>query len=276
MSLVGELLGPLLRLWHKVNKRLAEGEPQMIARGWDDYARTWNPSKFGVLPGSRVQYLGDEWTAEDPSAGSISYGLAPEQVAHFDDRICTNLLDKFLPPQAPEGLEIGPGGGRLTSLLIPRTGMLHLADASEAMLRHLKQRFASVSSLRFYHTDGMTLPSLLPSSLDYVISFDVFVHFEPRLVFWYMRQIKQLLKPGGVGLIHYATILSPIGWQQFEMDLEHNVKHRTSFSSFGVMCPQLMGKFLEVLDLQVVSSDVGLIPRDAIVVFRKPRADRRP
>jgi hypothetical protein len=35
------------------------------------------------------------------------------------------------------------------------------------------------------------------------------------------------------------------------------------------MCPQLMEQFLKALDLEVVSSDVGIIPRDAIAVFRK-------
>jgi hypothetical protein len=36
------------------------------------------------------------------------------------------------------------------------------------------------------------------------------------------------------------------------------------------MCPQLMERFLKALDLQIISSDVGFIPRDAIAVFRKP------
>jgi SAM-dependent methyltransferase len=116
----------------------------------------------------------------------------------------------------------------------------------------------------------MTLPPLAHSSLDFVASFDVFVHFEPRLVYWYLRQIAPLMKPGGIGLIHYASVISPIGWRQFEADLEGNVKQRTSFCAFGTMCPQLMEHFLKALDLRVISSDVGFIPRDAIAVFRKP------
>jgi hypothetical protein len=41
------------------------------------------------------------------------------------------------------------------------------------------------------------------------------------------------------------------------------------------MCPQLMEHFLKALDLQVISSDVGFIPRDAIAVFRRPVSQAR-
>lgn len=274
MSLVQRVLRYIQRPRRKANQTHVTSEAQMIADGWDRYAKEWQPDKFPVLPGHRVQYLGDEWTAEDANAGGTIYGLTPDIIANFDAYISKHLLDPYLPHGAEEGLEIGPGGGRLTALLVPRTRLLHLAEPSEAMIRHLRQRFAGVSNLRYYHTNGMTLPALPPESLDYVITFDVFVHFEPRLVYWYLRQIMHLLKPSGMGVIHYANVLTPIGWQQFEMDLELNVQHRTSFAAFGVMCPQLMTRFLKSLELEVISADIEVIPRDAIAVFRKPAANR--
>jgi hypothetical protein len=115
----------------------------------------------------------------------------------------------------------------------------------------------------------MTLPALRPGSLDYVTAFDVFVHFEARLIYWYLRQMTNLLKPGGTGIIHYANVLTPIGWHEFEIRLESNLQKR-HFAAFGVMCPQLMARFLETLKLEIISSDIGVIPRDAIAVFRKP------
>jgi len=244
-------------------------EPQMLARGWHQYAESWNPDNCVVLPGQRPQYLGDEWTIESAAAGS-TYGLGEDAVARFETFLKEGLLDRYLPADAGEGMEIGPGGGRLTGLLVPRTKTLHLADAAEAMLRHLKQRFAGVPNLHYYLTDGTTLPALPPASLDYVIAFDVFVHFEPRLVYWYLRQISSLLRPGGTGIIHYANILTPAGWQQFERHVEENLQQRAYFGAFGVMCPQLMGRFLEALSLEVITTDTGLIPRDAVAVFRKP------
>ena len=241
----------------------------MIANGWNNYAKAWKAEEFRVLPGNVVQYLGDEWTAEDTTKEGTTYGLDEASVAHFSTFLDNELIRKYLPAHCDEGLEIGPGGGRLTSLLLPRTAVLHAADPSEAMLKRLKARFPTNSALRPHLTDGMSLPPLEPASLDFVVSFDVFVHFEPRLVFWYLRQIKPLLKPGGVGIIHYASVISPIGWRQFEADLEGNVRQRTSFCAFGTMCPQLMEHFLKALDLHVISSDVGLIPRDAITIFQR-------
>jgi len=254
-------------------RAMKPSEAKMLVSGFEKYAKEWSPDKIAVVAGHRVQYLGDEWTGEAVRAGVTTYGLSPEVVSHFDDYIKKHLLDPYLPSCAAEGLEIGPGGGRLTELLIPRTRVLHLADISEAMLRHLRQRFAGVNNLHYYRTDGMTLPALPPESLDYVIAFDVFVHFEPRLFYWYLRQIGDVLKPGGTCIIHYSNVLTPIGWHQFGIDLESNVQHRADFGAFGVMCPQLMSRFVEALQLEVISSDIGLIPRDAIAVFRKPMKD---
>jgi SAM-dependent methyltransferase len=259
------------RVWQYVNNGQVEtidNEAQMIASGWDKYASQWNFSIVQGSPIDSVRYLGDEWTAE--GCGRNTYGLNRDQVGNFEEYINEHLLRTYLPSSAMEGLEIGPGGGRLTALLLNITKTLHVADPSKAMLQHLKNRFANVSTLRYHQTDGMTLPALPPASQDYVIAFDVFVHFEPRLIYWYLRQIAELLRPGGTAVIHYSNVLAPLGWQQFEHNLKRNVQERTQFGAFGVMCPQLMDKFLESLELDIVSSDVGVIPRDAVAVFRKP------
>jgi SAM-dependent methyltransferase len=240
----------------------------VIAQGWDHYASAWQPDATPVLPGGVVEYLGDVWTSGDAQGRGTEYGLTPDVLHAFGAYLEERLLDPYLPRPAHQGLEIGPGGGRLTKLLLPRTDVLHVLEASGAMLQHLRGRFDREPGLRYHLGDGMTLPALPPRSLDYVIAFDVFVHFEPRLVFWYLRQIVPLLKAGGTGIIHYANVLTPGGWRLFETDLAANVGGRRSFGSFGTMCPSLMVKFLEALSLEVVTPDAGLIPRDAVTVFR--------
>ena len=178
-----------------------------------------------ILPNVRVQYPGDEWTAaEHVDLGGHAYGLSTEAVANFDDYIRENLLDPYLPSRPKVGSEIGPGGGRLTKLLLPRTGTLHAAEPSKALLRHLERRFAGATNLCLHQTDGMTLPPLPPASLDYDFAFDVFIHFEPRLVYWYLRQVESFLRPEGTGILNYANVLSPIGWHTFESGLADNVQ----------------------------------------------------
>ncbi len=268
MGVLDRFMKPILMWGRPSTSEKTAGEPQMIAKGWDRYAKNWKAKEFRVVPGSTVTHLGDEWTGEDISIQGTTYGVDQSTIQNFPRFLEREILDKYFPAQCNEGLEIGPGGGRFTSLLLPRTGLLHAADPSEGMLERLRTRFGKMESLRTYITDGMTLPPLKPGSLDFVASFDVFVHFEPRLVFWYLRQIKPLLKAGGLGVIHYASAITPIGWRQFEADLEGNVRQRASFCAFGTMCPQLMERFLKALDLQVISLDLGIIPRDAITVFR--------
>ena len=248
----------------------SEPEPQMIASGWDYYASKWKPDVFQQSTDYGIQHIGDEWTVEVENSGQNAYGLdhAPSSI-NFDQYISEQLLIPYLPSNPAEGLEIGPGGGRLTALLLKTTRTLHVAEPSKSMIQHLKNRFGNLSALQYHQTDGKTLPALRPESLDYVVSFDVFVHFEPRLIYWYLSQIQKLLKPGGTGIIHYSNVLTMPGWQLFEQQLERNVDGRTEYGAFGVMCPQLMTKFLEVLKLEISSVDVGVVPRDGVAVFHK-------
>ena len=100
----------------------------MIARGWDEYAARWQPTGFHVVEGHMVRYLGDEWTVEDEAGGGTTYGLPASVVDAFDEYLERQLLAPYLPAYAGQGLEIGPGGGRVTSLLLPRTKVLHVAE----------------------------------------------------------------------------------------------------------------------------------------------------
>jgi SAM-dependent methyltransferase len=242
----------------------------LLVEGWDEYARNWRPADYKVMPGHEVKHLGDEWTAEDVrNTHYTTYGLPAEVLNRFSDYLREQLIEPYLYPECAAGMEIGPGGGRITALLLPRTHELHLVDISDAMLQHVRDRFPNHHALRYHVNDGKSLPNLPPDSLDYVFSFDVFVHFESRLIYWYVKQIAELLKPGGVGVIHYSNVTTALGWQQFAGEVEENLHGRISCGNFGVMCPQLMEQFLNSLGLEILASDTGTIPRDAVVVFRK-------
>ena len=260
------------RIRHQLRRWQGLSELQITTRGWERYAKNWARETLPqVQYTGQVKYLGDEWSIEKTTGvEEHHYGLSSEEVNNFEHYIDEKLLKPYLPPVATEALEIGPGGGRFTSLLLPRTEALHVAEPSKTMLRLLRQRFGATANLIEHHTDGTTLPSLRPGSLDYVFAFDVFVHFEPRLVYWYLRELERLLKPQGVGIIHYSNVLTPVGWGRFERELKENLQQKSELNAFGVMCPQLMLRFLEALKLEVISADVGLIPRDAVAVFRKP------
>src|SRR5689334_19905429 len=87
-----------LRLWWRGPiSSSTDCEPQMIAQGWNNYAKTWKAEEFRVLPGNAVQYLGDEWTAEDTTEEGTTYGLDKATIAKFSELLDDELLRKYLP-----------------------------------------------------------------------------------------------------------------------------------------------------------------------------------
>src|SRR5580765_632801 len=106
-------------------------EPRLLSAGWERYARRWRAERCEVLLGQQVEFLGDEWTVEDPEQAGSSYGLPLEVIKRFGSYLSDELLDRYLPARAEQGLEIGPGGGRLTALLLPRTNVLHVTDTAK-------------------------------------------------------------------------------------------------------------------------------------------------
>jgi SAM-dependent methyltransferase len=244
----------------------------MIADGWDGYARTWSPGKHPVAAGHGVEFLGDEWSGQPHADGGMDYGLPAEVTARFGDYLRERLVEPYIAADSV-GMEIGPGGGRFTALLLPRVRTLHLAEPSKAMIGRLRSRFPGQAALAFHHTDGRTLPPLPGGSLDFCVAFDVFVHFEPRLVFWYLRQIRALLRPGGTAIIHYANVTTPAGLRQFLCEVEGNLDRRRDYSAFGVMSPDLMAALAAASGFEPVSLDLGLMPRDAVAILAAgPRA----
>lgn len=246
-----------------------KGQSERIAAGWDHYGRHWDKDRFATKEGTEVHDLGDEWTVAADSDEWSTYGLPIEVLKDFRRYLKEKLL-RHVPANAREGMEIGPGGGRVTELLLARVETLHLVEPAASMIAHLKERFRDESKLRYHRTDGKSLPRLPPGSLDFVLSFDVFVHFEPRLIFWYLRQVQSLLRPGGVGIIHHGSLLTKGGWKQFQFDLERNLEQRSSYAAFGVMCPSIMEQFLHELGFEIVALDPDIIPRDIVAVFRNP------
>ncbi len=259
----------LLKKWLQIRRRiefvLGVGESKRIASGWNDYANEWNPEQFEVFEGFQVKFLGDEWTGETSPRVSATYGLTPEDAQELLPRLYSRWLEPHIKGQI---CEIGPGGGRLTEWLL-RLGPVIAVDASAQMLRHLRKRFSHEPRLSFLLGDGKHL-ALPPASVDAVVSFDVFVHFEPRLVYYYLRQLFQILRPGGVALIHYSNATSRLGIEEFVFALEDNLEFRQNYGAFGVMSPDLMEAFLHHLGFTIREHDLNFIPRDALVLFEKP------
>jgi len=78
-------------------------------------------------------------------------------------------------------------------------------ELNEEFFPYLGERFSSHQDIiQFVKTSGSDLPGVPDSSIDFVFSFDTFVHLERRVVGKYLSEICRVLRHGGVGVLHHA------------------------------------------------------------------------
>ena len=150
---------------------------------WDAYVRDWRKS------GNGSPHLGTEWKNEEPFVELLAKHASREHVA----------------------LEIGSGGGRITAKAYALFKHVHAADISDAMLEQGRKTITA-PNVTFHKLDGFTLSPFSDSSIDLVYSHDVFVHFSFLQVYSYFKEIRRLLKPGGIGIISFYDF-----YRQFDL-----------------------------------------------------------
>ena len=109
----------------------------------------------------------------------------------------------FLP--AGTILEIAPGFGRWTHYLKDYCDNLWIVDRSSECFEACRERFAANSRVRCYVNDGRSLSMIPDGSIDFVFSFDSFVHTNRDVVDAYLRELGTKLKIGGKGFIHHSN-----------------------------------------------------------------------
>ena len=201
---------------------------------WNDYY-DWSDS-------------GEEWTQEVKKFK----GIDPEK---WKNELINKMMQKYIKKDSTI-LEIGPGGGRWTSILKEMSNNLILADISPKCLDICKKRFANSEHIR-YNLIENDLNFIEDSSIDYVWSYDVFVHINPSIIKKYVREFQRILKPNGIAIIHhsgkYTDYNNPKeGWRAF----------------FG------KEEFLNLINennlkMNEQNTDLPHLPGDVISVFRK-------
>ncbi len=244
--------------------------------GWDDYARQWEQRRASLqLPDvsaddhADVGHLGDEWSLMERSA--FPYGIGPMSPAQFREYVRRELLDAFLPPGDDlRMVEIGPGGGRLTELLLPRASRIYAVDISSEMLTRLSQRFVESDKLQYVLSDGLTISEVPSGTVDVAISFDCFVHIEPWETLNYLRTLHTLLRPGGVAIIHAPDIETPIGFELFHAQLAETRRGgERPYWGFGPLCKSMLRTFIEGSGFRVHTITNDVFPRDQVAVFSR-------
>lgn len=151
------------------------------------------------LPGTNTQQANRRmWTLYDWEQGGEEWTVSPQwRQALIEEVMFANL------PADATTLEIGPGAGRWSVALQRASRELILVDLSETAIELCRRRLAQFHNVSFHLTDGATLP-LPASSVDFVWSFDVFVHIAPRDQQTYLVELARVMRPGAQAIIHHA------------------------------------------------------------------------
>jgi SAM-dependent methyltransferase len=153
----------------------------------------WNADTWGEL--HTWDRDGDEWSGMAEHCGQ-PYGEWKE-----------SLVETFVLPYLGSDvdvLEIAPGHGRWTQTIVSVARSVTLVDLNPACIQACRDRFQGLSNVAYYVNDGRSIPTVPDSSVDFVWSFDSFVHMEPDVVDAYLGEFARVLRPGGRFVIHHA------------------------------------------------------------------------
>lgn len=101
-----------------------------------------------------------------------------------------------------QAVEIGPGGGRWTRYLIGFQ-KLFVIDYYQQLLDELRKNLKR-SNLFLIKNNGADFPGVSRQSIDFLFSFGTFVHLDAGLIAGYLKNIREILKPGASAVIHYS------------------------------------------------------------------------
>lgn len=233
-------------------------EGMSISEAWEQYAKT-TLAKNANGDGS---FLGDEWTQAD----EIGIDVPEDQIISYLDN---KIFEPFL-KGCDVMLEIGSGGGRFTSVLLPKCKRLIATDTSPSMLSLLRRRFKDDEKIEYMQLDGKGLGAMPDASIDAAFSYGVFVHLQHWDIYNYLLEIRRVLKPDGRALIHHSNSFSELGWQRFNDEVPSSLDKPKLPGTFIFMTPDIMRDLVSRAGLTMEDCITDIVKRDCISLMRRP------
>jgi len=153
-------------------------------------------------------------------------------------------------------LEIGCGGGRWTKFF-GNAQLVYALDAFDEMLQETKTSYYRANgndNLILVRTNGTDFPTIDECSIDYMFTFDVFVHLDIEVIEEYLVNAKKVLKDTGTIFIHYGD------------KTKYRGKENTGFSWNS---PEIMHKLLKKLGLAIICENTTAFDNSNFVLVKK-------
>ena len=142
-------------------------------------------------------------------------------------------------------LEIAPGHGRMTSKLIDYSSELYIVDMNKSCIDFCKNRFKSKNNIYYFINDGLFLKCIRDNIIDFVFSWDSFVHMQKFVIENYLEEISKKLKTGGIGVIHHSFFSGGSDEYSFK-----NIQGRSNFT------PELFKSMCEKYNLKIIEQEI--------------------
>lgn len=121
------------------------------------------------------------------------------------DNLWNIIYQEIKPYLKGEVLEIAPGYGRMTKYLIDYSDNLNLVDLNENCINRCKEKFGD--KIKSYSVnDGKSL-NYNDNVLDFIFSYDSFVHMTSDVIESYIKEIYRTLKNDGYAFIHHSFFM---------------------------------------------------------------------
>ncbi len=225
----------------------------------------YSKEKLAELDNNRgsIEHNKRMWDDWDWSEGGEEWNRTAQRDREIDPSVWKQeLIDKMMFKYIEKNstvLEIGSGAGRWSAELVNVAAKLILADISPHCLEMCKKRFHNHSNVQ-YQLITTRLDFIEADSIDYIWSFDAFVHVNPSLVYDYVEDFKRILKPGGIAIIHHAG----------ERSL-YTSKHNRDMGMRSNMDQHIMSGLIHKNNLTLIEQnfDVSAKIGDVVTVFTK-------
>ncbi len=118
---------------------------------------------------------------------------------HIEPRIGINLCC------GKNTLEIACGRGRMTRKLLENKIKLNILDVSPTCIDRCKERFGDKIE-NYYVGNGTDLSAIENNSMEFIFSFDSFVHMHKDVINGYLGEIERVLTLNGEAWIHHSIL----------------------------------------------------------------------
>ena len=166
---------------------IAMNKAEAMRRDWDDRARK-----------NAFHYIAS-WRQEWDLASFLASG--EEDYNRF---VAPVLKRCGIPSTGKVMVELGCGAGRMTPTFAQRYDRVLALDLSEEMLGRAREIHSQTNNILWLRVGGTDLACLASDSTDFFFSYLVLQHLPTEdLIFFYIREMLRVLRPGGGFLIQF-------------------------------------------------------------------------